>query len=248
MLVVWVAQGSPILPRLSPDQRLAYISDIASTTWGKPLFIANSAITVSIFGLAFAAERWLRHRGLLLHVSSRRSTILSWCATVSTIIGAVGVIMLTVFDKKDHEMIHLCMVGVFINGYVFAAIFMALEKRRLSKKYPFNRYISWSWKIKAFFAALESVLTCFFVILAWCGYPNESVITEWCIAPLFCIYMCSFAMDFLPTPEMQVMDVSRLVLGAAGMGRDDDVSTIRNDSVASEEEKGIELGSRNNSC
>ena len=49
------------------------------------------------------------------------------------------------------------------NSYVFAAIFMALEKRRLSKKFPSNKYISRSWKIKAVFASLEALITFFFI-------------------------------------------------------------------------------------
>lgn len=128
---------------------------------------------------------------------------------------------------------------------------MALEKHRLSKKYPCNVWISRSWKTKAFFAVLESILTLFFVVLAWCGYPNESVITEWIIAPLFCLYMCSFAMDFLPTPEMEFMDVSWLILGAADMARNDSASTSRNESVftsgTNEKEWEIEMAMRSDS-
>lgn len=68
MLIVWLAQGSPRYPSMYQTQRIAYISDVGASGL-KPLFIAGSAVSTWSFALTFIAERWLRHKGRLAHVS-----------------------------------------------------------------------------------------------------------------------------------------------------------------------------------
>ena len=57
MLGRWVAIGSPIYYESLNyiyGQTYPYISDIGATSWGKPLFIAGSAVSVVVFDVAFA--------------------------------------------------------------------------------------------------------------------------------------------------------------------------------------------------
>ena len=92
----------------------AYISDIGATNWGKPLFIAGSAVSVVTFDLVFIAERWLRHRGRLTQNYNMTEKILSICATIAAIVGAAGLILLTIFDTRRYPHVHDAMLVVFM--------------------------------------------------------------------------------------------------------------------------------------
>lgn len=125
MLVVWLAQGSPKYPEMSDGQRIAYISDIGASGL-KPLFIAGSAVSTWSFFLTFLAERWLRHKGRLAHVSmlgcvctqlcTHTSTpvqntnwtqkILSFFAILFALVGSIGLTCLTILDSRNHNRLH----------------------------------------------------------------------------------------------------------------------------------------------
>lgn len=95
-------------------QRVAFISDVGATSWGKPLFIAGSAVTVVVFDLAFISERWLRHKGRLAKNYNLTEKILSAFATIFAIVGAAGLILLTIFDTRRYPHVHDAMLVVFM--------------------------------------------------------------------------------------------------------------------------------------
>jgi len=99
---------------MSPTQHVSYISDIGATGYGKPLFIAGSAVMVVVFDLAFVSERWLRHKGRLAHNYYTSEKVLSVCAIIAAIIGALGLIMLTIFDTRHYPRVHASMLVVFM--------------------------------------------------------------------------------------------------------------------------------------
>lgn len=114
LLLTWVAKGSPHYVEMQANQKLAYISDTGASFWGKPVFIVGSAVTVTLFGVTFGTERWLRHKGHLIHVSSRWGAVCSVLATFFTIVGGTGLMLLTIFDARNHVEIHDPMIGVFM--------------------------------------------------------------------------------------------------------------------------------------
>lgn len=114
MLLVWVRQGSPRLPEFTPDQYRPYISDIGATSWGKPTFIAGSATAIVVFTFTFLVERWLRHKGRLAKNYYTSEKILSAFASLFAIIGAAGLILLTIFDTKNYPPVHRAMTAVFM--------------------------------------------------------------------------------------------------------------------------------------
>lgn len=114
MLGVWVAQGSPGYPWDNPGQRIMFISTIGATGWGKPLFIAGSAVMVVCFNIAFCAERWLRHKGRLVMNYSNWEKFLSAAAIFFAIIGGLGLIFLTIFDTRRYPSVHQAMLAVFM--------------------------------------------------------------------------------------------------------------------------------------
>lgn len=126
MLGTWAAMGKPSYSYEARGQKLPYISDIAATHWGYPLFIAGSAVSIVTFVLAFMSERWLRHRGRLAHNYNITEKILAGFAIGFAIIGAAGLILLTIFDTKRHHRVHDSMLVVFIAGFIISAIFICM--------------------------------------------------------------------------------------------------------------------------
>lgn len=129
LLGTWAAKGRPNYGWEADDERLPYLSDIAATSWGYPLFIAGSAVSIVTFTSAFVGERWLRHKGRLAHNYNRTEKILSIFATLFAIIGSAGLILLTIFDTRRHNRVHHSMLAVFIIGFLISAIFLC--------EYPF---------------------------------------------------------------------------------------------------------------
>lgn len=114
MMLVWVRDGKPHYSEFSPGQYVPYISDIGATSWGKPLFIAGSAVAIVTFTLTFLAERWLRHKGRLARNYYVSEKVLSGFASVFAVVGAAGLILLTIFDTKNYPRIHIAMLLVFM--------------------------------------------------------------------------------------------------------------------------------------
>ena len=114
MLCVWVAQGEPHYAFMEPSQTILYISDIGASSWGQPIFIATSACMVVTFDLVFIGERWLRHTGRLAPNYNKWEKICSVLSIIASIIGAAGLILLTIFDTRDYPSVHDAMLGVFM--------------------------------------------------------------------------------------------------------------------------------------
>lgn len=113
MLIVWLAEGRPLYVSEEAGQTIPYISDIGASGV-QPLFIAGSTVCVVVFDGVFIAERWLRHRGRLAHNTSRVQKALSLCAILFAVIGAVGLICLTILDTVDYPRAHDVCLCVFM--------------------------------------------------------------------------------------------------------------------------------------
>ncbi len=90
-----------------------YISDIGAHSL-QPLFIAMGTVSVVSFDIVFIAERWLRHRGKLAPNTSLSQEILSVCAIIAAIVGAVGLIVLTCLNDVSHRKAHDACLGIFM--------------------------------------------------------------------------------------------------------------------------------------
>lgn len=82
-----------------------YISDVGAQGL-KPLFITGCVITSVFFDLGFLSERWLRHRRRLLQNKGKLDKWLSVLAIIFSIFGAVGLILLSIFDTLRHPHQH----------------------------------------------------------------------------------------------------------------------------------------------
>jgi Frag1/DRAM/Sfk1 family len=113
MLIYWLATGRPQYPSMQDGQTIAYISDVGAQTL-KPLFIAMGTTSVVSLDLAFVSERWLRHRGRLTRNTATSQKILSGFAIGFALLGAMGLISLTILDTVHHHNLHDLFLGFFM--------------------------------------------------------------------------------------------------------------------------------------
>ena len=113
MLGYWLAAGSPHYVDMSQGQDVAYISNIGAT-FLQPLFIAGSTTMVVVFNATFIAERWLRHKNRLTPNYTKKEAFLSICAIIAAMVGAIGLILLTIYNIKNHDRMHDICLGVFM--------------------------------------------------------------------------------------------------------------------------------------
>lgn len=205
MLGYWLAAGSPHYVEMGANQHIAYISDIGAT-FLKPLFITGSVTMVVVFDLTFIAERWLRHKNRLTPNYSRREAFLNVCAIIAAIIGAVGLIVLTVYDIKHHKHVHDACLGVFMYvagtswyspetdsilsiGYIVSAIFICAEYQRLGIHFREYRVLRISFWIKLAFILIEVGLAIGYGVTNKQGAYNVSAILEWVVALIYIFFV-----------------------------------------------------------
>lgn len=207
MMVVWLAKGQPIYPSMSyaQGQTIAYISDIGATGL-KPLFIAGSTVSVVVFDFAFISERWLRHKGRLAHNTSWTQKILSICSIIAAIVGAAGLILLTIFDTRRHPHLHRVFLGLFIGGYIVSAIFICAEYQRLGVTFRQYKILAASFWIKLGFILVEIALVVAFGVMSYQVKYNTAAILEWTISLVYILYVLSFVLDFIPAVKTKPSD------------------------------------------
>jgi len=226
MLLTWVCDGKPHYPSMDANQHIAYISDVGAEKL-KPLFIAMGAVTVVIFDISFIAERWLRHTGRLAHNTSMWQKVLSFLTIIFSIIGAAGLILLTIFDTLRHPRLHNGFLVIFIGGYIISAIFICWEYQRLGIHYREHSTLRMSFWVKLAFIIVEVALAIGFGVMSNKHHYNTAAVLEWVIALVFTFYVLSFFMDFIPavrtkhhqsheTEEQMAMRESAIAPGTHG--------------------------------
>jgi hypothetical protein len=158
------------------------------------------AVTVVTFDIAFIAERWLRHLGKLTPNTSWWQKTWSLISIFGAIVGAAGLILLSIFDTLRHPKLHDVFLAVFIIGYVVSAIFICAEYGRLGIHYREHRILRASFWIKLAFIIIEVGLAIGFGVSNTNGNHsyNTAGILEWVVALVYSFYVMSFFLDFLP--------------------------------------------------
>jgi len=197
LLICWAGDGKPHYAWMAEKQTIPYISDIGASSL-QPLFIAMSAVTVVTFDLVFIIERWLRHKGRLTPNTSVWQKVYAACSIIAAIIGAAGLILLSIFDVAHHKRMHDTFLGVFILGYVVSAIFVCWQYQRLGIHYRQHSVLRASFWMKLFFILAEVCLAIAFGTTSKTHRYNAAAVLEWTIAFLYGFYVISYAVDFLP--------------------------------------------------
>ncbi|KAI9714494.1 MAG: hypothetical protein M1820_000455 [Bogoriella megaspora] len=202
MLGYWVASDSPHYVSFDGNQKIAYISDVGADKL-KPLFIAGSSVMVVCLDLSMIAERWLRHKGRLAHNTSWFQKGLDIIAIFAAIVGAAGLIFLSIFDTKRYPRVHDGLLVVFIAGYIVSAIAICWEYQRLGIHFRERPVLRYSFWIKLVFIIVEIALAIGALPMAF-GVENQkdqynrAAVIEWVIALIFAGYILSFFIDLLP--------------------------------------------------
>ena len=161
--------------------------------------------------------RWLRHKGRLTPNYSKRETFLSICAIFFAIVGAAGLIFLSIFDTKNYPRVHdgCLVIFVYVNlllltyqplhtnthhsgGYIISSIFVCAEYQRLGIHFRDYRTLRISFWIKLAFVVVEVALAVSFAVTQYQGQWNVSGVLEWIIALIYILWVWSFILDFLP--------------------------------------------------
>ncbi|KAJ5818331.1 hypothetical protein N7474_003922 [Penicillium riverlandense] len=221
MLATWAREGKPHYSSMEQGQTIAYalpspiggdsikangtiryISDIGAEGL-KPLFIAGSTVTVVFLDLSFLAERWLRHVGQLV---PNKGIFDKTCAALSlffALAGALGLILLSIFDTVHHPHLHDGFLIMFIGGYLISAVLICAEYLRLGIFYRSqHKVLMASFVIKLAFVIIELALAIAFGLLMRSSdqsKKNPAAILEWVIAFVFTGYILSFVLDLLPS-------------------------------------------------
>lgn len=216
MLGNWAVRGTPHYPSMEQGQTIAYveangcsgihrlivcssyISDIGAFGL-KPLFIAGSAVTVVFLDLAFISERWLRHKQKLVPNKGRLDKACAVLSIFFSICGAIGLILLSIFDTYRHSSDHDGLLIMFMLvwssppvqtwgsltvvrvGYLISAILICIEYLRIGIFYRReHRLLLISFWIKLWFIIIEVALAIGFgVCHRHNGRRNASAVLEW---------------------------------------------------------------------
>ncbi|KAL2025054.1 hypothetical protein VTK56DRAFT_56 [Thermocarpiscus australiensis] len=185
---------------MSPNQRIAYISDVGAAEL-KPLFVAGCVVTTVLLDLSFGADRWLRHRGRLAPNTTTGEKVLSGLTIVFALVGTVGLILLSIFDTARYPRQHDIFLLLFIAGYVLSAIFICWEYQLLGKHHREQRILALSFWIKLAFVIVEVLLAIAFVACTFTGHHDPGAVLEWVIAFIFSAYLFSFYVDLYPAAK-----------------------------------------------
>lgn len=218
LLIWWLAQGAPRYPW--GNGTIQYISDVGATGGKKALFIAGATVTAVCFIIALVAQERLRRRLFVVAAQSQdqvpsrmarvAAMLLSWLAIIAGIVGAVCLVLLTIFDSKDYSNVHwpLSLAFAFLVGIsAFATTFETAVAKRLGW-----RRLTRSFWFKVILLTVGLALLIAMIILSatcesqpdpaggtTCNAAQSTAATiEWVLATIFGIYLLSFAYDLWP--------------------------------------------------
>ncbi|KAI0031210.1 Frag1/DRAM/Sfk1 [Vararia minispora EC-137] len=191
MIITWAAQGGGRYAW--QDSSVPYISDIGAS-FLQPLFIAGCSVTSASFILSLSIERLLRHHGRLHAHLRKRERAFASLSILGAVVGGAGLILLSIFDDKNHRSAHDAFLLVFIVGVALSAIFTVVEFRWISHNYIYVRQVRIAYVAKGTIAGILIILAIAYAI-AFSLQPDAGAVLEWVIAFGYTLYLLTFAYD-----------------------------------------------------
>ncbi|KAJ5861132.1 uncharacterized protein N7529_008442 [Penicillium soppii] len=194
MLGHWTMIGEPRYGLMKPGQNIPFISDIGAQEL-KPLFMIGCITTVILLNLSF--YQFVQNKGYISKICTHGSFLF-------TIIGSIGLIMLSVLDNIAHHFMHDVCVTIFIVGYLVSAALMCLDYIYLGIAHALREpMLMTSLVIKISFIVIELTLIIVFRITEHTHYNhnNMAATLEWVIAFVFTGYILSLIVDQLPSSQ-----------------------------------------------
>lgn len=179
---------------------IAYISDIGASGV-KALFVAGASVTALFFFLTL----------LVIRFNIKLKRRLEWWTDALSLLfgtmGAVALVLLTVFDTKRYTSLHRLFLFLFMLGVVLSAIFTTIEYRRLGRTYGEQKVLRMSYQAKRAIFIIELLLSIAFGVTMYKKMQNAAAILEWLIAFIFTFYVLSFFFDLRPSAGTHAMRV-----------------------------------------
>ncbi|KAG8757898.1 hypothetical protein FRC14_001248 [Serendipita sp. 396] len=197
LLIVWLSTGRPHYD--TQEGNVAFISDVGAGRM-KPLFVLGAIITSLCFIATLVSERLLQHSNRLLPAQRKAEARLSYCAIGGSILGGLGLILLSGFDTMRYTTLHRIFLFVFMLGIVLSGIFTVVEYRLLSRSYDSYHKMRKSYVTKGIICAVLVALAVLFTTFLSlgrrvpAGYDAAGVL-EWVIAFGFTLYLLTFWYD-----------------------------------------------------
>jgi len=209
MLITWFATGRPHY--VSEDGNIAYISDVGADIL-KPLFVTGCVITAICFFASLVTERLLRHHGRLIPIFRQRERVFGFLAVLSSFIGGLGLILLSILDTKRHPSLHRLFLLIFMLGVAFSAIFTIVEYRWICQDFRYFNQLRRAYLMKAVIAFILIVLAVAFGVCLYkngTGVTDAGAILEWTIALGFTFYLLTFTYDLRMSKGVRKGELSK---------------------------------------
>jgi hypothetical protein len=154
----------------------------------------------------------------------RRESIFGWLAVLGSVIGAAGLILLSIFDTKRHTSLHRLFLLIFMVGVALSAIFIIIEFRWISKDFGGARRLRKAYVMKGVIAGLLIVLAIAFGATLYADgttTTDVAAVLEWTIAFGYSLYLLTYVYDLRLSKGRHRGELSRdrLLAQQAGVPR-----------------------------
>lgn len=200
----------------------------------KTLFIVCASVQAAFFILSLVAERYLRHSGRLPRNMRVREKVFSGFAIFFSIPGQIGIILVAVFDSKNHSHTHFSMLILFIVCIGISCMCTIAEFFYLDNSYSGVRRLRVSYFFKLLWLIVAVILAIGFAVCNRTDKDNVAAVFEWFLAFFYGIYLLILAYDLLPafTDKNQIImernlerRISRAVNWVPGAPTEHDLET-----------------------
>ena len=186
---LWAADG---FTRYQDNEgTIAYISTVGARH--KTAFIVGAAVTGVFFVLTLIFTK------LSFDSETRRrfKRGVSITSIIFGILGAISLLLLTIFDSVNHKTLHYVFTGLFLAFVLISAIFSTI--------YRFTRNeVNLAVYIRVLFISLVIPFAICFLVMSLINRPagqtelkSVAASFEWTIAILFVFYLAVFALDLV---------------------------------------------------
>lgn len=208
LLGLWRADGFAVY--VPGDATVVFISDVGAQH--KTFFIIFACLSAAFYMLTTLLERHLRHQRRIPGSTRARQTRLDIASVVFAVIGAIALILLSIFDDINYSTVHWSMTVVFLAGVAISVLLQTLQIFSLSKSHDDELYHLRAMAIvkSVILGVALCVLIAFIGLYASCrgdvqdnnSQCNRVVsaagVCEWLMAFLLSFFFLTYIADFLP--------------------------------------------------
>ncbi|PWN35363.1 uncharacterized protein FA14DRAFT_160543 [Meira miltonrushii] len=211
LLGLWGTDGFP--KYVNTDATVVFISDVGAAH--HTYFIIFAVLSAVAYMATTLLERHLRHQRRIPGSVRKKQTVLDSFSVAFAIIGAIGLILLSIFDDVEYPRVHWSMTVVFVAGVALSVLMQTLQIFSLSKSHSDEL-----WHLRAM-AIVKSVIlgVALAVLIVFIGcyatcdgdvtdgnsqcnrVVSAAGVAEWTLAFLLSLFFLSYIVDFWPAKK-----------------------------------------------